>query len=171
MGSVGYLYSLYRHGLEVGLVLIQSCQAVGRDVWESLRALEVGFDIEMGIAVFLVQTAAFFHYLPDLGPASLGSFFVGSKGIDARYEAFGGMGSSTFGVEVIWKDREDLAGVLCGELAPELVDALLRRLLPDGQPLAWGWTWHLCIHTGRSGWGSCDVNEVVVSTLRIHGYS
>lgn len=171
MSGAGYLYALDRHGLEQRLVLVEPCQTVGRVVWKRLRALEVGLDIEMGISVFLVEAAALFDNLPDLGLAGFGGFFIRSKGIDAGDGALGSVGGSTFGVEVVGQDGKDLAGVFCGEIVPELVDALLGCLLASGQPQARRRDDGLWIHAGCSGWGPCDVDEVVVGALGVHGHA
>ena len=71
-----YLYPLDRHGLEHGLVLVQGSQAVWRYLWGLLGSLEVELDVEVRIAVLLVQAAALPDDLVDLLLAGLCGLLV-----------------------------------------------------------------------------------------------
>jgi hypothetical protein len=127
-----YLDSFDGHGLEVGLLLVQSRKAIGWCVWQCLRSLEVGFDVEVRVAIFLIQTTAFFDNLRDLVATRLDSLFVRCKGIDTRYRALRRMSSGSFRIQIVGQYGKDLAGMFGRELVPEVINASLGRVFTRG---------------------------------------
>lgn len=157
--------------MEVGILIIQSSQTIGWYFWERLRSLEIGFNVEMGITVLLVQPPTFLHDLGYFPRAGFDGFFVGCKCVDSRYRALRGMCCSTFRIQIVRQDGEDLSGMFGCELVPELINVSLGRLLPHGQPWARDGCCCFLNHAGRSRVRSYDVDEVVMGAARCHGHA
>ena len=95
---------------------------------------KVEFDVEVCIFVLLIQSSAILHYLLNLGLARCGSLFVGRDCIVEGASFPRGLKGSSLGIEIVWKDGEELAGIFGGELLPELINALLSRNILPGLP-------------------------------------
>ena len=96
-----YLDSLDGHGLKCGRVLCQCCKTVRWNIWKLLRPLEVGFNVEMRIAVLLVQASAFLADLLHLLPAGIGGLLVRSHCILTWDGATGRIGCCAPCIEVV----------------------------------------------------------------------
>ena len=94
-------------------------------MWTPLPLHKVKFDIKVCIFVLEVQSPAVLYNLLDLGLACGGSLFVRCDCILEGASFPRSLNGSSFGIEVVWKDSEQLARVFCGELLPESVNALL----------------------------------------------
>lgn len=125
----------------------------------------------MRIAVLLVQSSALLDNLGYFVLTRLNSFVIRRERVLARYRSFRRVRGGAFGVEVVRQDCEDLPRMLGGELVPELVNALLGRLLLDRQPRSRYRSKSFSNHTRSSRLRSGDVDEIVRGYLRCHGHS
>lgn len=88
---------------------------------------EIEFDVEVWIFVLLIQSPAILYNLLNLSLACCGSLFVRRDCILGGASFPGSLNGSSFGIEIVWEDCEELARVLGRETLPELVNALLGR--------------------------------------------
>ena len=95
---------------------------------------KVELDIKVCIFVLLIQSPAILYYLLNLGLACCGSLFVGRDCILEGASFPKGLKGSSLGIEIVWKDCEELARSLGRELLPESINALLSRNILAGLP-------------------------------------
>jgi hypothetical protein len=96
-----YLHSFNGQGMEIGLLFVQSGKTIGWRIWDSLRSLEVGFNIEVGVSVLLIQPSAFFDDLLDLSDTCFFSLLVGCERIDSRDRSPRRVCGGTFRVHIV----------------------------------------------------------------------
>ena len=88
---------------------------------------EVELDIKVCIFVLLIQSPAILYYLLNLGLARCGSLFIRRNCILEGATSPRGLKGSSLGIEIVWKDCEELAGMLGGKSLPESINTLLSR--------------------------------------------
>ena len=93
---------------------------------------QVELDIKVCIFVLLIQSSAILYYLLNLGLACCGSLFVRRDCILEGASFPRGLKGSSLGIKIVWKDCEELAGILGRELLPESINALLSRNILAG---------------------------------------
>ena len=93
---------------------------------------KIEFDIEVCIFVLLIQSPAILYYLLNLSLACCGSLFVRRDCIVEGASIPRGLNGSSFGIEIIWKDCEELARILGRKSLPKFINALLSRNILTG---------------------------------------
>ena len=93
---------------------------------------KIEFDIEVCIFVLLIQSPAILYYLLNLSLACCGSLFVRRDCIVESASFPRGLNGSSFGIKIVWKDCEELAGILGRKSLPKFINALLSRNILAG---------------------------------------